>query len=44
VDPQAGYTVVSDTTTDTPQIDDFTHPKTGRRSLAYRINYRSMDR
>ena len=27
-----------------PQIDDFTHPKTGRRSQCYRINYRSMDR
>ncbi|OBZ83081.1 Phenylalanine--tRNA ligase, mitochondrial [Choanephora cucurbitarum] len=25
-------------------IDDFTHPKTKRRSLCYRINYRSMDR
>ncbi|KAI7897567.1 phenylalanyl-tRNA synthetase [Cokeromyces recurvatus] len=25
-------------------IDDFTHPKTNRRSLCYRINYRSMDR
>lgn len=25
-------------------IDDFTHPKTGRRSLCYRLNYRSMDR
>ncbi|KDN50382.1 phenylalanyl-tRNA synthetase [Tilletiaria anomala UBC 951] len=25
-------------------IDDFTHPKTGKRSLCYRVNYRSMDR
>ncbi|KAG1147685.1 hypothetical protein G6F37_000567 [Rhizopus arrhizus] len=25
-------------------IDDFTHPKTKKRSLCYRINYRSMDR
>lgn len=25
-------------------IDDFIHPKTGRRSLCYRLNYRSMDR
>jgi phenylalanyl-tRNA synthetase alpha chain len=25
-------------------IDEFTHPKTGRRSQCYRINYRSMDR
>jgi len=27
-----------------PQIDKFTHPKTQRTSLCYRINYRSMDR
>lgn len=26
------------------RIDEFTHPKTGRRSLCYRITYRSMDR
>ncbi|CAH02465.1 phenylalanine--tRNA ligase [Kluyveromyces lactis] len=25
-------------------IDSFTHPKTGRKSLCYRINYQSMDR
>ncbi|CAI4054858.1 hypothetical protein SUVZ_16G3260 [Saccharomyces uvarum] len=25
-------------------VDDFTHPKTGRKSLCYRINYQSMDR
>ncbi|ORY24067.1 hypothetical protein BCR39DRAFT_472710 [Naematelia encephala] len=25
-------------------IDQFTHPKTGRQSKTYRINYRSMDR
>ncbi|KAL7424695.1 phenylalanyl-tRNA synthetase alpha subunit, mitochondrial [Cryptotrichosporon argae] len=25
-------------------IDEFTHPKTGRKSLCYRLNYRSMDR
>ncbi|CAG8637550.1 4605_t:CDS:2, partial [Acaulospora colombiana] len=25
-------------------IDDFTHPKTKKRSLCYRINYRSMDK
>lgn len=25
-------------------IDEFTHPKSGRRSQCYRINYRSMDR
>jgi phenylalanyl-tRNA synthetase beta subunit len=26
------------------QFDEYTHPKTGRKSLAYQINYRSMDR
>jgi phenylalanyl-tRNA synthetase alpha chain len=26
------------------QIDDFVHPKMGRRSKCYRLNYRSMDR
>lgn len=26
------------------QIDDFTHPKTGKQSKCYRLNYRSMDR
>ena len=25
-------------------IDSFSHPKTGRKSLCYRINYQSMDR
>ncbi|SCV70083.1 BQ2448_1477 [Microbotryum intermedium] len=25
-------------------IDEFVHPKTGRRSVCYRLNYRSMDR
>lgn len=25
-------------------IDEFVHPKTGRKSLCYRINYQSMDR
>lgn len=25
-------------------IDDFKHPKSGKRSLCYRLNYRSMDR
>lgn len=25
-------------------VDDFVHPKTGRRSLCYRINYRSLER
>jgi phenylalanyl-tRNA synthetase alpha chain len=26
------------------QIDEFVHPKTQRRSVCYRLNYRSMDR
>ncbi|KAF1989041.1 phenylalanyl-tRNA synthetase [Aulographum hederae CBS 113979] len=25
-------------------IDEFTHPKTGRRSVCYRVNYRSLER
>lgn len=25
-------------------VDSFTHPKTGRKSMCYRINYQSMDR
>ncbi|CAI4053787.1 hypothetical protein SKDZ_16G3090 [Saccharomyces kudriavzevii ZP591] len=25
-------------------VDSFTHPKTGRKSICYRINYQSMDR
>mgnify|MGYP000660393632 CR=1 FL=1 len=29
---------------DVQLIDDFTHPKNGKRSLCYRFNYRSMDR
>ncbi len=29
---------------DVARVDDFTHPKTGRRSLCYRINYRSLER
>ena len=28
----------------TSKIDDFKHPKTGRQSKCYRLNYRSMDR
>jgi phenylalanyl-tRNA synthetase alpha chain len=27
-----------------PQIDEFTHPKTKRNSKTFRLNYRSMDR
>lgn len=29
---------------DVTLVDEFTHPKTGRRSLCYRINYRSLER
>ncbi|KAL4978492.1 putative phenylalanyl-tRNA synthetase alpha subunit [Aspergillus desertorum] len=29
---------------DVKLIDEFTHPKTSRRSLCYRINYRSLER
>lgn len=29
---------------DVQMIDDFTHPKTKRRSLCYRVNYRSLER
>lgn len=25
-------------------IDEFVHPKTGRKSQCYRVNYQSMDR
>lgn len=36
--------VAGDVVEDVKLIDDFTHPKTNRKSLCYRINYRSMDR
>ncbi|KAL1919820.1 uncharacterized protein VTP21DRAFT_1751 [Calcarisporiella thermophila] len=36
--------VAGDIVEDVKKIDDFTHPKTNRRSLCYRIVYRSMDR
>jgi phenylalanyl-tRNA synthetase alpha chain len=29
---------------DVAKVDEFTHPKTGRKSLCYRINYRSLER
>lgn len=35
-----GGTLVEDVTL----IDEFTHPKTGRKSMCYRINYRSLER
>ncbi|KAG0229144.1 hypothetical protein BGX31_006314 [Mortierella sp. GBA43] len=36
--------VAGDIVEDVKLIDDFTHPKTKKRSVCYRINYRSMDR
>lgn len=33
-----------DSVEDVRLIDSFTHPKTGRKSLCYRINYRSLER
>ncbi|KAH8202131.1 hypothetical protein TruAng_003709 [Truncatella angustata] len=36
--------ICGDTVEDVKRIDDFTHPKTGRRSMCYRINYRSLER
>lgn len=32
------------TVEDVSMVDEFTHPKTGRKSLCYRINYRSLER
>jgi len=37
-------TVAGDLCEDVRLVDTFVHPKTGQRSLCYRINYRSMDR
>lgn len=36
--------VAGDLVEDVKMIDEFVHPKTNRKSLCYRINYRSMDR
>jgi phenylalanyl-tRNA synthetase alpha chain len=36
--------IAGDLAEDVQLVDQFTHPKTQRRSLCYRINYRSMDR
>jgi phenylalanyl-tRNA synthetase alpha chain len=33
-----------DVVEDVSKVDEFTHPKTGRKSLCYRINYRSLER
>ncbi|KAK0613757.1 phenylalanyl-tRNA synthetase mitochondrial precursor [Immersiella caudata] len=36
--------VAGDIVEDAKLVDEFTHPKTGRRSMCYRINYRSLER
>ncbi|CAG8839420.1 15666_t:CDS:2, partial [Racocetra persica] len=36
--------IAEDLVEDVKLIDDFKHPKTKKRSLCFRINYRSMDR
>jgi phenylalanyl-tRNA synthetase alpha chain len=36
--------VAGDTVEDVKLVDQFTHPKTGRRSMCYRFNYRSLER
>jgi phenylalanyl-tRNA synthetase alpha chain len=36
--------VCGDLVEDVRLTDEFTHPKTKRRSLCYRINYRSLER
>ena len=36
--------VGGDNVEDVKQIDEFTHPVSGRKSLCYRVNYRSLER
>ncbi|TEA17418.1 Phenylalanine--tRNA ligase [Colletotrichum sidae] len=36
--------IAGDRVEDVRLVDEFTHPKTGRRSMCYRINYRSLER
>ncbi|KAH6683074.1 hypothetical protein B0J14DRAFT_575022 [Halenospora varia] len=36
--------VGGDVVEDVTMVDEFTHPKTGRKSMCYRINYRSLER
>jgi phenylalanyl-tRNA synthetase alpha chain len=36
--------VCGDLVEDVRLTDEFMHPKTGRKSLCYRINYRSLER
>jgi phenylalanyl-tRNA synthetase alpha chain len=36
--------ICGDVVEDVKLVDDFSHPKTGRRSMCYRINYRSLEK
>ncbi|KAJ2893583.1 uncharacterized protein MKZ38_008432 [Zalerion maritima] len=36
--------VAGDDVEDVRLVDEFTHPRTGRKSLCYRVNYRSLER
>ncbi|KAB5586039.1 hypothetical protein GE09DRAFT_1166599 [Coniochaeta sp. 2T2.1] len=36
--------ICGDVVEDVKLVDEFTHPKTGRRSMCYRINYRSLEK
>jgi phenylalanyl-tRNA synthetase alpha chain len=36
--------IAGDTVEDVTKEDEFTHPKTGRKSFCYRINYRSLEK
>ncbi|KAI1151126.1 phenylalanyl-tRNA synthetase mitochondrial precursor [Nemania diffusa] len=36
--------MAGDVVEDVKVVDTFTHPKTGRKSMCYRINYRALDR
>ncbi|ROW06415.1 hypothetical protein VMCG_04366 [Cytospora schulzeri] len=36
--------VGGDVVEDVKLVDEFTHPKTGRKSMCYRVNYRSLER
>ena len=36
--------IAGDVVEDVVKVDEFAHPKSGRKSLCYRINYRSLER
>jgi phenylalanyl-tRNA synthetase alpha chain len=36
--------IAGDVVEDVKLVDHFTHPKTGRKSMCYRVNYRSLER